>query len=97
MGKLGPSDFVKWLGNTSEEVANSLRALGVKGDGGERSCPVAIAINKHANGWGGIQVDTNGYLTYGDCQIVDPQTTEAVQQFVKDFDAGKYPDLVEVK
>jgi hypothetical protein len=92
--KLGPTAFLKSLGNTSQEVADSLRKLNVRGRGGDYDCPIAVAVNTHANGWGGIRVSKCGYLTYNDCQIMDPQTTEAVRQFVKDFDAGMYPDLV---
>jgi hypothetical protein len=92
--KPGPSDFVKLLGNTPDDVARSLRLLGVNGKRrNEYKCPVAVAINEHANGWGGIRVTSYGSLTYKDCQIMDPQTTDAVRQFVKNFDSGMYPEL----
>lgn len=94
--KPSPTEFLKSLGNTSEEVANSLRRLGVKskpwGTPGY-NCPLAVAVNEHSCGWGGIYVSPSGCLTYRDSQIINPQTTTAVQQFVRDFDKGLYPDL----
>lgn len=98
--KPGPSEFLQSLGNTSQEVADSLRRLGVKSkkpfDAASYcyNCPIAVAVNEHSNGWGGIKVSQNGYLTYSDSQIMDPKTTPAVQWFIQDFDKGLYPDLV---
>jgi hypothetical protein len=92
---MGPSEFVKSLGSTADEVAESLRRLGVKGRRRSRcECPIAVAVNKHAPGWGGIRVSGSGYLSYNDVQIMDPQTTSAVQAFVRAFDDGSYPYLV---
>lgn len=94
--KLGPTEFMESLGDSSSAVAESLRVLSVKGftDGRGCMCPIAVAINIHAKGWGGIRVSSNGYASYNDCQIMDPQSTQAVKDFVKDFDSGVYPDLV---
>lgn len=46
MSKPRTTDFLKSLGDTSEEVAESLRKLGVKGKTtryGDK-CPIAIAV-----------------------------------------------------
>jgi len=92
------SDFMAELGSTADEVADSLRKLKVKGKragGCTLRHPLAVAINTHANSWGGLKVSPSGYMTYDDCQIMDPKPTKAVCDFSQAFHEGAYPDLVE--
>jgi len=88
------SDFLKDMGNTSEEVAESIRKIGVKGvQKNPRHCPLALAIREKFPSTIGLRVGGNT-MTYSDPQTMDPAHTPSTSQFVKDFDAGKYPDLI---
>lgn len=33
-------------------------------------------------------------ITWNDCQTIDPDCPKAISKFVKDFDSGKYPELI---
>lgn len=87
---------MKTLGYSSGAVAASLVALKVKGrrEVSGSHCPVAVAINIYSSGWGDVRVYKGGLVTYNDSQIINPQSTQAVKDFVKDFDAGMYPGLI---
>lgn len=111
-------DFLKSLGNTSEEVANTLEAMGINGEKSNPTfCPIIKSIyNEFPNLSKGLKVEilyrSAGYvnlgcygkvwmnssysvvITWDDIQTMDPLCPEAVQQFVLDFDKGKYPNLV---
>lgn len=97
------SEYLKSLGNTSEEVANSLRAQGIKGIKlSARRCPILNAIYKSCPDYwyklkiiGGSKIGENWHYSasLGDSQIMDPMLPQAVSNFIGDFDCGKYPDL----
>lgn len=112
------TEFLKSLGSTSEEIAQNLEIMGIKGEkcNGE-FCPIIIAIyQKFPNMCSGLRTTfyhrSSGYvnfgpygylwverssnfvLTWNDCQTIDPCCPEAIGKFVKDFDNGKYPELV---
>jgi hypothetical protein len=78
------------LGKTSEQVADFLKARGVKGTiGNVYSCPIANYLNSLNHkvagvSWGSIR------FQYGGCIDTPP----AVCQFIVDFDQGKYPELI---
>jgi len=99
MEKKKISEFLASLGDSSDAIALSLKNLGVQGKVGDsRSCPISVACNKYAKGWGNVLTTGNGYLTWGDPQITDPVLDPAVQrnvtEFVHNFDARKYPELI---
>lgn len=77
------------MGATSEEVANTLRREGIKGDRGTGfSCPVANYLQ--AKGQDGILVLTN-YCTAVDDngkEVLDVENPEPVSNFIRDFDEG---------
>lgn len=100
------SDYLKSLGNTSDEVAMSLRAQGIKGKRTSKChCPVLNGIYRACpDYWSGLEIFGGApdskigskhhyYATLQDSQIMDPQLPQAVQNFIGDFDLGKYPDM----
>ena len=48
-------------------------------------------------GYGYMWVDAKRYveITWDDPQVMDPSVPKAIEQFVFNFDAGKYPELEE--
>lgn len=97
-------EYLASLGNTADEVANSLRRQGVKGKIGSTCyCPILNAIYKACPDYcPGLMIDgrpsetgNHGYQAIlNDSQIMDPSLPKPVQLFVGEFDLGKYPDLV---
>jgi hypothetical protein len=99
-------DYLKSLGNTADEVAESLREQGIKGVKLSKChCPILNAIYKACpDYWSGLRI-VNGNkcgdhwhysASLDDCQIMDPSLPQPVMDFIGEFDSGKYPDL-EVK
>lgn len=97
-------EYLTSLGNTSEEVAESLRKQGVKGLRRSKcKCPIINGIYQAVpNYWSGLNIvngcklaegDWSYYATLNDCQILDPDLPKPVMNFIGDFDEGKYPDL----
>jgi len=99
------SEYLASLGNTPDEVADSLRKQGVKGlVRSSRNCPVINGIYRACtNIWPGLRIG-NGYklsdgehwhysATYNDCQIMDPSLPLPVMDFIGKFDTGDYADL----
>jgi hypothetical protein len=97
------SEYLKSLGNTSAEVAESMRQQGIKGIRQSKcKCPILNAIYKaYPNYWTGLAI-VNGkkhndhwsyYATLNDCQIMDPSLPQPVMDFIGDFDYVAYPDL----
>lgn len=92
------------MGKTSEEVASFLEENNITGERyNPKFCPIIKAIyRKIPNLYCGLEVDYSvGYnkkkyvrITWKDSQILDPNCPDAVQEFVIDFDKGKYPHLV---
>ncbi len=97
MKTLSIQEYLSSLGNTSEEVAESLCKQGIKGlVKSLRCCPIANALYASCDMWGGLFLGKNGdsfSATFNDAEVPDPQLPEAVISFIRDFDAGKYPDL----
>ena len=99
-------DYLKSLGNTSDEIAESLRKQNIKG---KVRCPSkciimnALVVNCGRN-WAGLEIRGGTYkgkacysATWNDCQTLDPQLPQPIQDFIAAFDDGKYPDLVTTK
>lgn len=98
------SDYLNSLGNTADEVAESLRRQGIKGIvGSPCKCPIINAIYTACpDYWSGLRI-VNGSktgdhwwycATLNDCQIMDPTLPQPVMDFIGEFDDNKYPDLV---
>ncbi len=98
------SEYLASLGNTTDEVADSLRHHGVKGEiGSTCHCPILNAITKACpDYWSGLKIygcvsetgDHHYEATLNDPQIMDPSLPKPVQWFIGEFDLGNYPDLV---
>lgn len=89
-----PLEALSWLGDTVEEIAEGLRARGIKGhQNAGFSCPIHNYLA------------TFGWDTYADnpyCWLGDPMFTRdrfdtpaPVGEFINRFDDGKFPDLIE--
>lgn len=100
MKRVEASKLIKSFGNTSEEVAESLESLGVKGIGKVASkCPLAIALNKFSiNNGRRVLVDGQCNIKYSDnLEGTGIIATQAAKDFVRDMDLGKYPNLDMIK
>lgn len=97
------SDYLKSLGNTADEVAESLRRQGIKGiKASTCKCPILNAIyTAIPDYWSGLRI-VNGskygdhwsyYASLDDDQICDPTLPQPVMDFIGKFDEGGYPDL----
>ena len=96
------------MGKTSEEVAAFLEENNITGERhNKRFCPIVKAIyQKIPDLPKGLIVNSVLYIdcdfdmeryvriTWNDPQTLDPNCPDAVQEFVIDFDKGKYPHLV---
>lgn len=88
-----PEEALSWLGGTVEEVAEGLRARGIKGKQGiANACPLASYLNiwwRNASVWGEVSIldDETDYY------FVQP-TPGHLFAFVSHFDAGAFPDLI---
>lgn len=99
------NQYLNSLGNTSEEVAASLRTQQIKGRKNDvRLCPILNGIYQACpDYWSGLRIhggrkrksgDHWHYsATLNDSQILDPTLPQPVMDFIGDFDSGKYPDL----
>jgi len=98
------SEYLKSLGETSEEVAESLRKQGVKGKVASHChCPILNGIYQACpDYWTGLTIaggsktqkgDWYYHASLHDYQIMDPQLPQPVMNFIGDFDTGKYPFL----
>ena len=89
-----PLEALSWLGETVEEVAEGLRARGIKGRRTiANACPLANYLSiwwNSASVWQDISVcdSANDYYFYAD----NPSVT---YQFAQRFDMGYFPDLID--
>jgi hypothetical protein len=102
----------KWpavLGDTVEEIAESLRKQGARGIPGDpKNCIIARSYKLHyPDGWSGLRagydcrkdesnviVSCSCSLSFNDPQIIDPQGSEALAEFMYRFDCGEFQDLI---
>jgi hypothetical protein len=89
------------LGDTPEQVADALLAQKIKGiPGSTADCPISNCLRSH----GAICVDTTPRRIFlqdwSDDLVVQPPRAvaiygipEAISQFIKMFDEGKFPNL----
>ncbi len=103
------SDWPECLGSTADEIAKTLRELGVKGKRGSCStCPVAMSYYRLAPEKLSDKVtvlsvactDKTGVIhTKALVEInktylkVDDAHREAIGKFIQRFDSGEFPDL----
>lgn len=89
-----PLEALSWLGDTVEEVAEGLRARGIKGKLSEpRSCPLHNYLAEF--GW--------NYSVLGPMLNISPDSEQwevirlpkHIFWFVGGFDAGRFPDLID--
>lgn len=91
------NDAIVALGTTSEEIANKLRQLGIKGYRRRaRACPIAtyLAACGYHDAYVGAGVSmydsTNPLSDYTEVYVSLPPV---VQQWARDFDDGKFPEF----
>lgn len=84
-----PAEALSWLGDTVEEVAEGLRARGIKGwQGLGHKCPLASYLQEWwPNTWVACGAYSRAHLKEGDCPL-------SCLRFELAFDAGKFPDLI---
>lgn len=98
------SDYLKSLGETSEAVAQNLMAHGIKGiKESSTKCPIINAIYKYCpNCYPGLTIYKSGCcycikfnrLLLMNPLIIDPYLSQPIVDFIRDFDNGKYPELI---
>lgn len=83
-----PAEALSWLGGTVEEVAEGLRARGIKGQQSKiTQCPVAQYLNQWWHGsWAGPFDIRAGQGTF--------DTPSHIHDFMYQFDAGAFPNLI---
>lgn len=86
-----PEEALSWLGRTVEEVAEGLRARGIKGRPDSlRSCPMARYLQTW---WNHAWFDAGVYGVTAECNPCNPNPS-AVIEFVRGFDNYLFPDLI---
>jgi hypothetical protein len=98
MNKEQALELLQGLGETAEEVAANLQVKGIRGDVmNAKTCPVSQWLKAN----GADRVATSTYSIY----LHNPQvgnglfndshvnTPKAVEEFIRMFDAGKFPAL----
>lgn len=90
--------FLESLGDSSEEVRQSLLQLGIKGDHHAHSCPIANALAQELNegkyGVTGYLVTHSGKTKFlKKFRHLDIVAPKAIKDFVGNFDIGLYPEL----
>ena len=85
------NDYLKGLGESSQEVADSLISEGIKGHRRCRfGCAIVEALKKN--------FDVGSWLSHvvgeiSNTHVANVICPPAVKEFMRDFDSGKYPDL----
>lgn len=93
-----PQEFVDTIGDTSDEIAERIRGMGVVGvpKGGLRDHIINKAMWVMGISSWGYSVDKTGRMYINDCQIISNlKTPEPVKEFNRRFDAGEYTDLLD--
>lgn len=85
------------LGNTADEIAQSLQVKSIVGDQGDVSfCPIAIYLKGEFPTMG-VDVDPDAIYLWDlggpsfECHVKPPL---AVKTFIGDFDRATYPELI---
>lgn len=82
--------FFSRLGDTAEAIRLKLHKMGVRGyiQNGQH-CPLAYVASRHF----GVPIRVSGICRSQDSSVVI-NTTRACREFISDFDAKKYPELI---
>jgi len=92
---------VKELPKTGDEIADLFETQGITGRlGSMAACPLANYLSDYVSSCGvpcDITVDTGQITLDSDDYGVNVATPEHLGEFVKNFDAGQYPFLVDAK
>jgi hypothetical protein len=93
------TDYLNSLGETEQEVYQSLKDLGIRGTQHAAStCPIANVVYRHFGVEAFVCSDqillTSGLLGDDNFEEVFVSTTPAVASFVEAFDRSRYMDLV---
>jgi hypothetical protein len=90
-----PLEALSWLGETVEEIAEGLRARGIKGiPGNGTSCPLANYLSE----WWAIGSVYDRYSVYsqnGEGPNFLGRLPDPCWEFILRFDANKLPDLID--
>ena len=84
------------LGNTPEDIRASLCSQGIVGDNSPGTCPIAAYLsNKFPNAYPAVtDIEIDVDIFQDDRYVtLHIQTPGPVEQFVDNFDNGKYPEL----
>lgn len=87
------------LGNSPDDIANSLKSAGIKGIRGiSTSCPIANYLKSKYEGIeltvGATKVVVAFYESWGQASF-NIKNSEALEKFISKFDNIEYPDLME--
>lgn len=84
--------FLNGLGNSPDEVAQTLKKRGIKGIAVKaNSCPVAIALKRR---WPKRDISVVSTRIYFDRSYdYFARTPQGVERFIRMFDEGQYPEL----
>lgn len=86
-----PLEALSWLGNTVEEVAEGLRARGIKGHKYmSTSCPLAVYLSEW---WDDVSVGVE--CIHRDGAMLPEPLPRNVRAFRHIFDSGQFPDLID--
>lgn len=88
-----PEEALSWLGSTVEEVAEGLRARGIKGRQNESfSCPLSRYLRQH-----GFRRSIDYNSTRQEFVLGNERLTGLphLVWFAKKFDSGAFPDLID--
>lgn len=90
---------LKALGTGKKQIAAALKAKKVLGDINEaETCPVAIYVKKLFPKAQSVEVDeATLIMTYKSGEEVRATLSKAMQVFLKEYDEGRYPELVAAK
>ena len=88
-----PLEALSWLGETVEEVAEGLRARGIKGQQFEpTACPLATYLKTW---WDDAHVAGGVFWLESVLVWCDLRLPPACREFEMDFDDGRFPDLID--
>ena len=86
------------LGNSEVEIAGNLRALDIKGEIGKPyNCPISVFLKSKGYGFPSVRLN-NIFVSSGpggNKTFDSMETPYTIKNFVKLFDDGEYPELIQ--
>lgn len=87
-----PLEGLSWLGDTVEEIAEGLRARGIKGElGNDDRCPLANYLHEW---WGEAWVAIGKWSRFPQAPA-EGECPNACAVFERQFDNRQFPDLID--